>query len=153
MSKPLHSLFKSAVVATLGVLALSLVPNAYAQFGGSHVHCLNCATESTAIQILSAVNQARTAIVGAIRGSTEAQTAATNESAKIVADANTKTAAEMEKVRTAIKAEPLDPCGVTAAARGGSAVATNRPAGGGRGGGGAANSPTAGATTDMFTAV
>ena len=65
MSKPLHSLFKSAVVATLGVLALSLVPNAYAQFGGSHVHCLNCATESTAIQILSAVNQARTAIVGA----------------------------------------------------------------------------------------
>lgn len=117
------------------------------------VRCVNCATETTASQILSAVNNAKNAIVQAISGATDTQASASVEAAKIVSDSNTKTAAEMEKVRTIIKAEPLDPCGVTAAARGGSGAATNRPTGGGRGGGGGANSPTAGATGDMARAL
>lgn len=53
----------------------------------------------------------------------------------------------MAKNDPAIKFEPVDPCSVTAAARGGAPVISNRPRSAGRGGGGAA--PSAGATSDM----
>lgn len=143
--------FKSVATICFAVTALLYVATpAVAQ---QSVYCVNCATESTSGQILSAVNRLRTGLVDAIKGSTQAETAATTASGKLVADGNTKTATEVEKAKIDISAEPLDPCGVSAAARGGSGAATNRPTGGGRGGGGGGNSPTAGATSDMARAL
>lgn len=143
------SLLPASYLAAALFVLMSLGAPVAAQ---THVFCVNCATDSTAQQILTAVNNTRTQIVNAIKGATETQSAAIVESAKITSDANTRTEADMEKVRTTIKFEPLDPCGVTAAARGGSATSTNKPAGGGRGGGGG-STPTAGATSDMQRAL
>lgn len=138
-----------ALAALFATLTLSSV-SAYAW------ECVFCARETTAQAILQAVNDARDRIVNAIQGSAVSQSTATSESAKIMAESTAKTAADMKKLDVQIKAEPLDPCGVTAAAKGGSAAAVNRPGGGGRGGGGggggsgsASSPPTAGATQDM----
>lgn len=65
----------------------------------------------------------------------------------MVAQANTRTAADMKNAETQIQYVPLDPCGVTAVARGGSAASRNRPAGSGRGS--SAPTPTAGSTSEM----
>ena len=118
------------------------------------VNCINCATESTASSILRAVSTGFDTLAKSAQKATEAQTTATAESAKVISDANTRTATDMKKLDVQVKAEPLDPCGVTAAARGGSQATNSRPGGSGRGnggggGGGGASTPTAGATTEM----
>lgn len=113
----------------------------------THIYCVNCVTETTGQRIFSAVNQAQERIVGAIQGASTAQSAAAAETGKMVADANTKTSADMKKLEAQIQYVPLDPCAVTAAARGGSAASKNRPSGTGRGG--SAPTPTAGATSEM----
>lgn len=134
-------------ILVTALLMSGLVTSANAEF----VHCVNCGTETTLQRVLSAVGQAQDRIVNAIQGSSTAQTAATSESARVVAEANTKTAAEMKKAEIQIQAVPLDPCGVTAVARGGSAASNNRPASSGRGTG--TPTPTKGATSDMVDAL
>lgn len=116
------------------------------------------ALDFTVNRVVVAVDLARERIVGAISGLSTAQTTATAESARVIADANTQTASEIKRVDAINAGEPLDPCGVTAVARGGQATSTNRPAGSGRGGGGPGGggspaSPTAGATADMKKAL
>lgn len=120
--------------------------------------CTNCATEVTASSILSAVTKGFKTLGDAAQKVSEAQTTATSESAKIIADANARTAADMKKLDIEMKAEPLDPCGVTAAANGGSQAANNRSTGSGRGGGGGGGgggpaTPELGATKDMREAL
>lgn len=133
-----------SALATFGLIGGTTPAQAVSFF------CLNCATQTTAVQILDAINTARTEIISAIKGGATTQSTATGESAKIIADANIKTSAEMAKVNNVINGEPLDPCGVTAAARGGGAPGTSRPSGGGRTGG---DPSTAGATSDMQRAL
>jgi hypothetical protein len=85
-------------------------------------------------------------IKGALQGVSSAVTTSSNESAKLIAQANNKTEAEMKKAQIDRDAIPLDPCSVTGAAKGGRDVVANRPTGSGRGG---SSSPSVGATRDM----
>lgn len=140
---------KISLFPALIFLALNMFSTSASAFA-----CANCVNEVTfqlfAGRLETALELSRTRIIAAIQGASTAQTTATAESAKIVADANTKTAGEMKKADIERNAVPLDPCGVTAAARGGSQASSNRPAASGRGGGGGPpNTPTAGATKEM----
>jgi len=132
----------SAIILAAGLLA------------GTQAQAVAYALEPTALQILSAVNQvgarlsqAQDRIVSAIQGASTAQTTAASESARLIADANTKTAADMKKLDAEIDFEPLDSCSVTALAEGGTDVTNNLPASSGRGS--PAPTPTAGATKAM----
>lgn len=145
---------KSSSTAVLVFFAVFFATPVYS----ANVYCVNCATESTAGFILEAINRGFETLGKALQKSAEAQTTATSESAKVIADANVRTAADMRKLDVEFKSEPLDPCGVTAAASGGSQAVNNRPAGSGRGnggggGGGGAPTPKAGATSDMYKAL
>lgn len=124
------------------------------------VTCVNCVNESTGQMIVQAINQVESAvkqvksavdsakdkIVGAIQGNATSITTNAEENAKLVSQANTKTASDLVKADIDSKALPLDPCGVTAAARGGREAGSNRPTGSGRGG---SSAPTAGASSEM----
>ncbi|WP_371436299.1 hypothetical protein [Polaromonas sp.] len=148
-----------AIAPFLTALMLMSAPTpAAAQWA---VVCVNCATEITAGMILNAIQtgfqQTQQKVTDSIKGAAEAQTTATSESSKVISDANTRTAANMKKLEVELETEPLDPCGVTAAARGGSEASNNRPAGSGRGAGGAGGgggaTATAGATKEMQEAL
>jgi hypothetical protein len=152
----LKSHFPSVLCAI--VLALGSSSSAHA------FTCANCANEVTTqssfrevnVNLVGLTTAFRTGverIVGAIQGAATSQTTATSEAARIIAEAGAKVATDMAKVETAIKYEHLDPCSVTAVARGGDAVVTQRPAGSGRGSGGGGAAASAGATPAMKDAL
>lgn len=119
--------------------------------------CVNCATSIQAAQILAAIQLARQSNVDAIQGASSAGSTATMEAARVVAEANAKTAGVIETTRIESRYELLDPCSVTAVAKGGSEAQRTRPHGSGRGGGGGGNggtpTPTQGSTKDMKRAL
>jgi len=78
------------------------------------VHCVNCATSVQAAAIyaqLQTTNMHLERLVGAIQGSSAANTASTEGSARIMAEAGAQTAREVEVARAAIRYHPMDPCG------------------------------------------
>lgn len=111
-------------------------------------------SEITGQRILAAVDtvsrrvsSSQEAIVKAITGATTATNTAISETGKLSSEANIRTTVEMKKAELDTAYEPLDPCGVTAAAKGGGGSASSKPSGPGRGG--STPSPTAGATKAM----
>lgn len=145
---PRRSKFSFVIALALSLVGLS------AQ--AAVVSCVNCAQEITtqtsltkiAVAITTGVQQ----IVGAIQGAATAQSTASTEAGRIGAETNARTAAEMAKRDAAAKFEPVDPCSVTAVAKGGYEVQGTRPRGGGRGGGGGPVAK-AGASRDMQEAL
>ena len=100
------------------------------------VHCTNCATSSQASVIISSLNTGFTNLATAIQGASAANTASAEGTARVIAEANAHTQSEIERSRSLIRYQPLDPCGATAmvnSAPGGSQdVARNRGSTSGR---------------------
>lgn len=118
------------------------------------VHCVNCATSAQAAAIqaqLQTVNVQLERLVGAIQGASAANTTSTEGNARIVAEAEANTTREMEAARSAIRYEPMNPCGnavLNGVTGGANDVTRDRGArvgrGSGGGGGGGGGSPAMG---------
>lgn len=113
--------------------------------------------KSAVDKVKTAVDQSKDKIVEAIRGLATSNATAASESARLISSANNKVVTEMEKNKIDRDAIPLDPCSVTAAAKGGRNSVTDRPIGYGRGSGTSSGSggttPVAGASTEMANAL
>jgi len=98
-----------ALTAT-AIAALGFQPVAQAR----PIHCVNCATSVQAAAIyaqLQTVNVNLERLIGAVQGASAANTTSTEGSARIEAEANANTEREMALARSAIRYQPMDPCG------------------------------------------
>lgn len=138
--------------ATLRSSWFAFVMSAAGLMASSPAHaiaCTNCFNEMTAHRyfpsLITAVNAGTERIVAALQGAAASQATATTEAGRIVSEAGARTAAEMAKNDATLKFQHIDPCSVTAVARGGSNMVNQRPRSGGRG----SAPPKAGATEPL----
>ena len=148
---------KSLVLSALRAVSLAsltmISAPSHALFGADAVICLNCVTS-----IEFGVQSER--LIRAIQGASTAITTAQAESSRVIAEAQAKTEASMEKTRIENRFELMDPCSVMSTSQAGSNVDRRSPAASGRGasggGGPGASSggrPTAGASGEMQRAL
>lgn len=151
----LSSVFPASVASLLFLMPLPT----HALFGGGGggtVYCTNCATSADIAGVVAAIGTSTASINKAIQGAATSQTAATNENARIVSEANLATEVAMQKARVAEVYTMPDPCTITAPGRGnvaGSERVRSYSSGRGASGGGATSAPTAGASTTMQRAL
>jgi hypothetical protein len=155
----LKSYLVTTAFTALAIGAIGTSPNAAAVT--VTVDCSGqCATESTlaavdrtVYKILTALGQIKNVlefkVVGAIQGNATSITTSAAENAKLMSEANVKNTQEFTKADLERKAVPLDPCSVTALAKGGREAVNTRPVGSGRGGSSGGGAPSAGGSKEM----
>jgi hypothetical protein len=133
MKKSLSQATLCSAIASFLLLAAGLMMSSSAHA----FSCANCFNEATAHRyfpsLITAVNAGTERIVGALQGAASSQATATSEAGRIISEAGARTAAEMAKNEATNKFQHIDPCSVTAVARGGANMVNQRPRGGGRG--------------------